>query len=214
MTSTCSTGAGHAMTAVVSIVVLALLSTRMASTQGSLRGRAATHRAQTTGNCAGRSRQRAREDARRRGGTPDAAALAGQSRSSKARCAAFRATRQSRQGAGRAPRRSFAPFIVVDHAGKELARITEGGEPSSNGLSLSRGLYVLDGRGQVASHLGAMADGGGRIYAARNGATPVAAMAATETGGRIPDWGTWNDCRGAVSRGDGRSGAGFSRQGW
>jgi hypothetical protein len=69
-----------------------------------------------------------------------------------------------------------APFVVVDRAGKPLMRVHEEEE------GFSRGIYIYNGDAKVVAHVGAMGDGGGRIYVTRPAALPMALMAAPVDG--------------------------------
>jgi len=194
MTARLSTAAARSTIVVGALLTLALLSSSRASTQGT----SATDQQLSALKQQVTALDRRVKDLEKTaisvpdGDKPDAATLAGRIAQLESQVRSLQ-SHEAVTGGRSASSKVFAPFIVVDHAGKELARITEGGEPASNGLPLSRGLYVFDGRAQVASHVGAMPDGGGRIYAARNGALPVAAMAATENGGRIQVGGPGTD---------------------
>lgn len=77
-----------------------------------------------------------------------------------------------------ANKRVTAPFSIVDHAGKVLMKITEGGE----GQDLSRGAYLFDASEKIVAHIGGNTTGG-RMYATRNGQLPIAMLAAGEDTG-------------------------------
>ena len=66
-----------------------------------------------------------------------------------------------------AGKRVTAPFTVVDRAGKVLMKITEDGD------GLSRGAYMYDGAEKVVAYIGGDTKGG-RVYATRAGALPMA----------------------------------------
>jgi hypothetical protein len=184
MTTGLSTGAGRSMTAVACMVVLGLLSTRIASTQG------------TSGTEQQLSALRQQVSALDRrvkelekmaisvpGDTPDATTFEGRIAQLESKVRSLQSREASGAGnGGLQATKVVAPFIVVDHAGREIARITEGGEAGSNGLPMSRGLYVVNGRGQIASHLGATDDGSGRIYV-RKDDQPIVVMGAKKDGG-------------------------------
>ena len=80
-------------------------------------------------------------------------------------------------GGSHAAGQIVAPFTVVDSAGKPLMRVTE------EGHGFSRGIYVYDSKTVIAGHMGAAEDGSGRVYVTENGQLPMALMAVGSQGG-------------------------------
>lgn len=79
-------------------------------------------------------------------------------------------------GGHQEPGQIVAPFVVVDSAGKPIMRVTE------EGSGFSRGIYVYGSKTVISAHLGADADGSGRVYVTKNGELPMALMAVGASG--------------------------------
>jgi hypothetical protein len=179
MTARLSTSAARSTVAIAcTVVVLALLSTRIASTQG----------ASGTGQQLSALRQQLSALDRRVKELEKTAVNVDKDKQDEAtldvRITQLEAKVRSLQSqvaagvgsGGLQASKIVAPFIVVDHAGKQLIRITEGGG------GLSRGIYVYNSNESIAAHLGAEADGSGRIYVTKNGALPMVMMAVGSSG--------------------------------
>ena len=77
-----------------------------------------------------------------------------------------------------------APFIVVDRKGKPIMWVGEAGEKEGEG-GFSRGMYIHNAAGFSVAHVGALAEGTGRIYVASTASGPAVGMYMSDKGGRI-----------------------------
>ena len=68
-----------------------------------------------------------------------------------------------------------APFIVVDGKGKPIMWVGEAGEKEGQG-GFARGMYIHNATGLSVAHVGALAEGTGRIYVTSAAAPPTVAM--------------------------------------
>jgi hypothetical protein len=181
MTSRLSTSVARSTVAIGCAVMFAFLSTRIANTQGAsgaeqqisaLRQQlsALDHRVKELEKAA------VNVDSEK----PDGATLDSRIAQLEARVRSLQSEVSAGVGSGakqEAPTQIIAPFTVVDSAGKPLMRVTE------EGHGFSRGIYMYDRNTSIAAHIGAQADGSGRIYVTKNGELPMALMAAQSEGG-------------------------------
>jgi hypothetical protein len=204
MAARLSTSAVRSTVAIAcTVAVLALLSTRIASTQGvsgteqqlsALRQQlsALDRRVKELEKMAVNVGEGKPEAA-----TPDAriARLEAEVRGLQSEVKASAASGEKQEAA-----QIVAPFVVVDSAGKPLMRVTEEG----NGFS--RGIYVYDTNTLIAGHLGVMQDGSGRVYVTKKGALPIVVAAATSDGGSLALTGPAGGSNSAVKLSVGSSG--------
>lgn len=179
MTSRLSIGVARSTVAIGCTVMLALLSTRLASTQGA---------SGTDQQVSALRQQLAALDRRVKdlekmavpvdAGTPDPATLAARivELETKVRSLQSQVAAGVGTGGAQAATKILAPFVVVDRAGKPIMRVTDEAD------GLSRGIYMYNSNASVAAHIGVTGDGSGRIYVTMNGALPMAMMAVSSNG--------------------------------